>query len=247
MPHFLVDKNSIKNSYIHLKDKETICHIAQSLRAKNGEVVKFIDEEENVYEAVIEEASKNEILAKIINSYKSKRKLEIALCAIICILKPDAMHLAIQNAVQLGAKEIYTVYSDNSAVKKESVLNKKEKWEKIGLEAFKQCERADIPNIYEIDTFENIFSKFKKENIIVLAEKYDNCTISSACKTLDKNDKILTVFGPEGGFSEKEFDYFKKEDLKLATLGNLILKAPNAVSVGLFGVAQNVGWINRKN
>ena len=240
MPHFLISKNSIKENIIEVSDKELLSHLVQSLRVKKGEKVKFIDDDENVYLTEIKEVSKNYINSEILSYQKSERKLNFNLCVLISVLKPDAMHLTIENAVQMGAKEIYTVYSDNSAVKKESVLKKAEKWQKIGMESFKQCERADIPHVFDILSFGEVFSKFKKENIIVFAEKHDEYSVKDACGKLNKNEKILTVFGPEGGFSEKEFEYFKRENLKLTTLGKLILKAPNAVTAGLYGVIENV-------
>ncbi len=238
MPHFLIQKSCIENGYIFLKDKEAIFHLAQSLRVKTGEIIKFIDEEENVYQTEIEQIIKYEIKGKILSSNKSLRKLDINLCVLISILKPEAMNLAIQNAVQLGAKEIYTVYSNNCAVNKNSILNKAKKWEKIGYESFKQCERADMPKVFEAMTFDEIFSKFKKENIIIFAEKNGKLTIKDAVKNLIKKEKILLVFGPEGGFSDAEFKKFQDGNFKLATLGKLILKAPNAVTAGLFGVEQ---------
>lgn len=240
MPHFLISKNCIENNFIKINDKELLSHLFLSLRIKEGETIKFIDEDEIVYDSEIQEISKTSLFAKILNSKRSTRRLSFDLCALICVLKPDGMHLGIENAVQAGVKEIYTVYSDNSAVKKASILNKAEKWQKIGMESFKQCERADIPIVFDISTFENIFSKFKNENILIFAEKYDEYSIKEACNSLHKNEKILCVFGPEGGFSESEFNYFKSKNLKLVTLGNLIYKAPNAITAGLFGVSQNV-------
>lgn len=238
MPHFFIDKNCIQNGFIYINDKETLAHLACALRLRPNEIVKFIDKNETVYKTKIETVSKNEIKGEILSSEKSERKLEIALCALICALKPDAMHLAIENATQLGAKEIYVAISDNCAVKKDAVLKKAEKWQKIANESFKQCERADLPRVYEAASMGEIFKNFKKENIFIFAEKYENSTIKSALSTAGSKEKILAVFGPEGGFSENEFDYFKRENFKLITLGKLILKAPNAVTAGLFGVAQ---------
>ena len=65
--------------------------------------------------------------------------------------------------------------------------------------------------------------------------------IQKALSNYKKPEKILAVFGPEGGFSESEFEFFKKENLKLVTLGKLILKAPNAITAGLFGIIENAG------
>ncbi len=239
MPHFLITKNNIENNFVKVSDKELLIHLSSALRVNKGDIIKFIDEDEIVHSCKIIEISQKKLTAEILSSKKSERKLDFDLCALICVLKQDAMHLAIQNAVQLGAKEIYTTYSDNSAPNKQSVLNKAQKWQKIGMESFKQCERADVPKVFDVMKFSEIFKKFKKENIIIFAEKYDTHTIKTALENIDKNEKILAVFGPEGGFSEEEFEYFKKENLKLTTLGKLILKAPNALTAGLFGIIEN--------
>ena len=238
MPHFLIQKNDVKEGFIFVSDKETVSHLVSSLRIKEGEAVKFIDENETVYTTEILNIRKSEIKGKILSEHKSTRKLDLNLCVLISVLKPEAMNLAIQNAVQLGAKEIYTVYSNNCAVNKNSVLNKAEKWKKIGYESFKQCERADMPKVFEVMEFDEIFAKFKKENILIFAEKNDKLTVKDALKTCLYDEKILLVFGPEGGFSNDEFKKFEDKNLKLVTLGRLILKAPNAVTAGLFGVQQ---------
>ena len=44
-----------------------------------------------------------------------------------------------------------------------------------------------------------------------------------------KNEKILVVIGPEGGFSQKEFEFFKQKNITTLSLGDLILKAETAV------------------
>lgn len=48
-----------------------------------------------------------------------------------------------------------------------------------------------------------------------------------------KNEKILVIIGPEGGFSQREFDFFEKNDITTLSLGNLILKAETAVVTAL--------------
>lgn len=44
---------------------------------------------------------------------------------------------------------------------------------------------------------------------------------------------MLVIIGPEGGFSEREFEFFKEKSIPMVTLGNLILKAETAVTVAL--------------
>ena len=236
MPHFLIKKEEINPPYIKLVDSENLFHIIKVLRKKEGEKIKFIDENQIIYDCKIEETSKNALKALIINKEKSTRILPYDLILVQSILSNDGQNLAIANATQTGVKEIYPVISDNTSIKIKDPKEKTEKWQKIAQENFKQCERADIPKVQPIQPLTTILSNFKKENILIFAEKYENSTLKTALNDIDKTSKIAVVIGPEGGFSENEFEYFKKNNCKLITLGNMIYKAPNAITAAISNV-----------
>jgi 16S rRNA (uracil1498-N3)-methyltransferase len=73
------------------------------------------------------------------------------------------------------------------------------------------------------------------DKVIVFCERIAFKTIRDSFreKPLKKGDRLLVVIGPEGGFSQKEFDMFKSSDVEMLTLGDLILRAETAVTVGL--------------
>ena len=58
-------------------------------------------------------------------------------------------------------------------------------------------------------------------------------------------DKVLVIIGPEGGFSDKEFEYFKTNGLEMLTLGTLILRAETAVVVGLGNIIYEYSNFNK--
>ncbi len=236
MPHFLIKKEEIKNSKIELLNNENLFHIFKVLRKKEGENIKFIDENQVIYTCKIEKISKNILTALILNKEKSKRILPYDLSLVQSILANDAQNLAIANATQTGVKEIFPAISDNVSNKIKNSKEKIEKWQKIAYENFKQCERADIPIIQAIQPLADILANFKKENILIFAEKYENCNLKDCLNNIDKNSKIALVVGPEGGFSEKEFDFFKKNNYKLITLGKMIYKAPNAITAAVSNI-----------
>lgn len=236
MPHFLIKKEEIFKDFIKLETNENLFHITKVLRSKKGEKIRFIDENKIVYDCIIDEISKNYLKANILKSEKSNRILNCNLCLIQCILAQDAQNLAIANATQTGVKEIYPVISDNVSQSLNATKNKISKWEKIVLENFKQCERADLAQIHPIEKMEDILKQFKRENILIFAEKCVNIEFENALKDIDKNDKIAVVIGPEGGFSQREFDYFIQKEYKLISLGNMIYKAPNAITAGISNV-----------
>ena len=54
-------------------------------------------------------------------------------------------------------------------------------------------------------------------------------------------ENILLIIGPEGGFSQAEFEYMKAKELPMLTLGDLILKAETAVIVTLGNIVYELG------
>lgn len=238
MPHFLIQKEEIKNNYIELLDVDTINHIVKARRCKIGESIKFIDDKRNVYSCKITAINKKSVTADIISKEVSNRILKYDISLVQSILSPDAQNLLIANATQTGVKKIYPVISDNVSCKTNN--DKITKWQKIVLENFKQCERADIALVQPISKLKETIKAFKKENVLIFSEKDINISLNESVKTLDKTSEIAVVIGPEGGFSDVEFEYFKKENFKLISLGNMIYKAPNAVVAGVSNIVSRL-------
>ncbi len=233
MPHFLTEKENIKDNFIYVEEPELLQHLVFALRVKTGEILKFIDREKNVYKTRVLEVSKKNLKAQIIETSKSRRKLDFKIYLAQSILKNDAQNLLIANATELGIKGLYPFLSDYSTVKEDFIKKRIEKFQKISNESFKQCERADLMRVFEILPLDKILEKFKRENIIVFAERLENTDILGAVQDIDSESEILVVTGPEGGFSDREFKKFKALNYKMATLGNLIFRAPNAVTAGV--------------
>ncbi len=240
MPHFLIKSENINKNIIKVDDKDLYKHIIRVLRAKLGENLLFLDENEIQYETVLTEIENNYFECEIKKQYKSKRKLEINLYVAQSVLNSDAQVSSIQKATELGVKGIIPLYTDNCAVKEAIIKNKIEKWQKIASESVKQCERADIPKVFEMKFLKNLTEDY--EQIIVFAERNTDITFFDYIKenNIDKTKPILLIIGPEGGFSEKEFDFFKSKKLPLITLGNLIYRADTALTAAITTVINGV-------
>ena len=230
MPHFFINSNSKTENKIVVSDADNYRHIARSLRARVGENLLLIDENQIQYETKIKEINSREIICEVEKSYPSKRDLEFDLYLAQSPLRSDAQLTVMEKATELGVRGVYPVFTENCALK----VNKQEKWQKVMNEASKQCERAKIPTCYEPITFDELLAK-PFDKVIVLAERSTEKSLKQYLseKPTKKGEKILAIIGPEGGFSQKEFDYFKSKNLPLISLGDLILKAETAVIVTL--------------
>ena len=230
MPHFFINSNNKTDNKIVISDADNYRHIARSLRARCGEKLLLIDENQIQYETKISEINSKEVVCEIEKSYLSKRDLEFDLYLAQSPLRSDAQLTVMEKATELGVRGVYPVFTDNCALK----VNKQEKWQKVMFEASKQCERAKIPTCFAPTTFEEILQK-DFDKIIVLAERSTEKSLKQYLSEnpTKKGEKILAIIGPEGGFSQKEFDYFRSKNLPLISLGDLILKAETAVIVTL--------------
>ena len=101
-------------------------------------------------------------------------------------------------------------------------------------EASKQCERAKVPTCFEPTTLEKVL-ELSFDKILVLAERSTEISFKDFLQKnpIKKGEKVLAIIGPEGGFSQREFDFFRSKSLPLISLGDLILKAETAVIVTL--------------
>ena len=230
MPHFFIDSNNKIDNKIIISDADNYRHIARSLRARCGEKLLLIDENQIQYETKSSEINSKEVICEIEKSYLSKRDLEFDLYLAQSPLRSDAQLTIMEKATELGVRGVYPVFTDNCALK----INKQEKWQKVMFEASKQCERAKIPTCFASTTFEEILQK-DFDKIIVLAERSTEKNLKQYLSEnpTKKGERILAIIGPEGGFSQKEFDYFRSKNLPLISLGDLILKAETAVIVTL--------------
>jgi 16S rRNA (uracil1498-N3)-methyltransferase len=139
-----------------------------------------------------------------------------------------------EKATELGVREVFPIFTDNCAVARDVLTKKVEKWQKVMYEASKQCERAKIPLCNEISDLKTVLKK-DFDKVLVLAERSTEISLKEFLNQnqIKKGEKVLVIIGPEGGFSQNEFDFFKSKNLPLISLGDLILKAETAVIVTL--------------
>lgn len=235
MPHFFIKSETLKNDIITVSDKENYNHIAKSLRAKAGENILLIDENQTQYEGLIEKITSNSIEIKVTKSYKSKRNLDFELYLAQSPLRSDAQNLIIEKATELGVEGVFPIFSDNCALKKSVIEQKISKWQKIMYEASKQCERAKIPTCFELWDMEKLVKNKKFDRVLAFVERKAKYNLKDYLREnpIIKGEKVLVIIGPEGGFSPREFEFFEKNSITTLSLGDLILKAETAVICAL--------------
>ncbi|MBQ2897636.1 MAG: 16S rRNA (uracil(1498)-N(3))-methyltransferase [Clostridia bacterium] len=208
-------------------------HIQRVLRLCEGDEIEIFCGDGMVSEAVIKSVSKQSVTVEIKKTFESLAEPKTHIVLFQGIAKEAKMDYIIQKATELGISEIVPVETEFSVVKIKDSAKKTERWQKIALEAAKQCKRATVPAIKEPVPFEKAINLLKQNDIYFAPYE---CEKEGSLKDLLNNKKVKSagyIIGPEGGFSHKEAQIFKDENIPLVTLGKRILRAETAATATL--------------
>lgn len=243
MPHFFINSSALNADIITISDRENYNHIAKSLRLRSGEKLLLIDENQIQYETIVSSISSNSVVCRVEKFYKSERDLNFNLYLAQSPLRSEAQCFVIEKATELGVRALIPVITDNCSLNKSVVEKKIARWQRIMFESSKQCERACVPNCEEPSLFEILVSSGRFDKIIAFCERRATKTLRDFFTEtpIKTNENVLVIIGPEGGFSEREFEFFAKNSIPMLTLGDLILRAETAVTVALGNIIYEFG------
>ena len=91
--------------------EHTAHHAREVLRLRSGASVRVFDGAGQEWDAVLDEASRRTVSARLLHAVEPRRESPLRLCLAMAVLKGDHMELVIQKATELGAAEIWPVTS----------------------------------------------------------------------------------------------------------------------------------------
>ena len=112
-------------------------------------------------------------------------------------------------------------------------MKRQQRLEKIAQEAAEQSHRQIVPSVELLETKQDLFERLDDYDVVLVAyeESAKQGEKSNAAKILSEtkpDSRILAVFGPEGGLSRDEVDYFVEHKGILCGLGPRILRTETA-------------------
>lgn len=205
---------------IRVEDAELLNQWGKVFRLSAGDKVILFNGEGSDFEATFKILSKKESVLVIDREIENKNTTKTELHIFQSIIKKDNFELIVQKCTEIGAFAFHPIISERSEKKD---LNT-ERLVKISKEASEQSFRTTVPKIFEPLQLEKALENFDGELYVL---DFDGENI----KDINAN-KIGIIIGPEGGWSEKEREYFKTKNIKSVSLGNPVLRAETAAIVG---------------
>lgn len=246
MSRYFVDKAQIQDNTIIITG-EDYQHLKKVLRATVGDTVTVCCEGLD-YSCEIVEISSSTIFTRItardINSTEPNLKVTL----FQGLPKSDKMDFIVQKCIELGVSEIIPVITDRSIVKINSdkdAVSKVTRWQKIAIEAAKQCNRGSVPVIgLPVRFSEAVRMSGNKELSIIPYEKETAVGFNSVTAGLSNIRSASIFIGPEGGFTDQEIHQAEAEGIRKITLGPRILRTETAGIVALSLMMYELGDVS---
>lgn len=227
---------------VTITDKDTVKHMFSVMRlTENDEVVLVFEDGIKRLARVV---SSNDHLLEIVQELADNVEMPVQVTIASGFPKGDKLDLVTQKATELGAHAIWAYPADWSVVKWDGkkLAKKGEKLEKIALGAAEQSKRNLIPEVrlFEkkvdflktLTDFDKIFIAYEET-----AKAGQLAALVRELQDVQTGQKLLFIFGPEGGISPKEIESFEAAGAIKVGLGPRIMRTETAPLYALSAVS----------
>ena len=227
---FFLEPSQINAGRAYLKDTDAY-HVYKVLRLKRGDRIIVSDGVARSCYALLEQVDSGRVSCVIegeitVLSHDSPR-----ITLVQGLPKGDKMDLIVQKGVELGLHGIIPLLSERVVVRlaEEKHVKRVERWQRIAMEAAKQCRRQDIPVISHPQTWTQVLAEIPPEAVAIATwEGETKESLKSFMGSNQKPDAIYYFIGPEGGFSSSEIEKAREYGVRPLTMGPLILRTETA-------------------
>jgi 16S rRNA (uracil1498-N3)-methyltransferase len=209
-------------------------HAAQVLRLRRGDSVTVFDGRGRSAKAEIAEVSKSE-LRLVLGETKVRPPFSPEICLAQAVPKGKTMDLIVQKAVELGVNSIQPLITRHTVVQVdgEDASKKAAKWQRVALEACKQCGQDLLPEVAPPVDFSDWIGKAGADLKIIASLFPGARPLREILRAGPVPRQVILLVGPEGDFSTSEGDDAVAGGFLAATLGPIVLRAETAAFFGI--------------
>jgi 16S rRNA (uracil1498-N3)-methyltransferase len=200
-------------------------HLRDVLRLQPGDEVYVFDGRGREFRCALVNSRRDAAELRIdveVEPAKPESQLQLNLC--VALLKGEKFDLVVQKATELGVNKVtplITRYADIHLRDASDATKRVARWQRIALEAAKQCGRAVVPDISMPVRFEDVL---EVEGLGVMFSEREG----EGFESLPMTGSITALIGSEGGWADEEIEAARARGFRVVTLGGRILRAETA-------------------
>lgn len=230
MPRFFVSPDQVKDNSVTITGPDVL-HITRVLRLCAGDLVTVLDGRGGVYEAVIENTTRQEVRCIVKSKLLLNGTPALRVTIVQGLPKGDKMDFVVQKGTELGVSRIIPLQSKRSVVSLESLRSARrvERWRRVALEAAKQSCRLDVPEVLEPASWPEVLDSLPEDGLALMPwEEEHVVTLKAILKGEPVFGEVWVFIGPEGGFAPGEVEQAKLRGVRTVSLGPRILRTETA-------------------
>lgn len=210
---------------------DTAHHLGHVLRAKAGQLYELSDGS-SVRLARIENVTRDHIEFSLGEELPSNQPL-LDVTLLLSVVKFDAFEWAIEKATELGVTRIVPLASARSEKALLGAAPKRAtRWSKILLESSQQSRRVRLPTLAALNRPSAAFIQYLGVTKVMLSERPEAPLLRKVLRDGSAGSAVLAI-GPEGGWTDDEFESARGAGFHEGSLGKLILRTETAVVAAL--------------
>lgn len=221
---------------------ESAHHVGHVLRAEKGQTYELSDGE-SVRVGRVVRVDRDEVEFELTEDVVSVLSARLRITLLLSIVKFDRFEWALEKATELGVDEIVPLNA--ARTEKGLVLaaaKRAERWQRILMESSQQARRLRPPVLGAMKTAEGRFSgHFGSASSqaggakIILSEREQAKPLREVLSGIarEATHAAVLAIGPEGGWTDEEFDAAAAGGFDEASLGSNILRTETAVMAAI--------------
>ena len=242
MQRYFVKGNVSETTHSLVFSKDQVHQLKKVMRVRAGEQFEVVDDASQL--AIVEVTELDPFEVKVVELLEQKVELPVSVTIAVGLSKGDKLDFIVQKATELGVSEIIPLSLTRNVVKwtGDKADKKIERLQKIAEEASEQSHRLKVPCVTSVMTLKelaNYTSDFEQKLIAYeeSAKVGESLQLVKSLQSLQENERIIFVFGPEGGIEEQEVALLEESGYFPCSLGPRILRAETAPLYALAAVS----------
>ena len=223
-------------------------HLARVMRARMGDTVILCDGSAVEYTATITGFGDDCVEFSVEPGYPSAAEPSVEVTLLAGYPKQDKLEQIIKHGVELGAAHVVPFFSRYCVAAPKKEEQKNERYNRIALEAAKQCGRGVLPDVaLPLPNFGAVCRTFDQYDLVLFCYECGGAPVRQLLAQTPAPEgrrlKIAIITGAEGGFAPEEAQMAAKAGAKTVGLGPRILRcetAPLAVLASVMTLTGNL-------
>lgn len=209
-------------------------HMSRVMRMTVKDEVFLVFNDQTVVRAEITNIDNEKVILKEIEKEILQRELPVQITIASGFPKGEKLELIVQKGTELGAHDFIAFPGETSVAKWDAKKQQKKqlRLNKIAQEAAEQSHRQALPKV-QFASEQELVGKFSEYDAVLIAyeesaKQGEQAQLVQTFQNLQAGQKLLVVFGPEGGLTPQEIEKFQAAGGKLCGLGPRILRTETA-------------------